>query len=100
MNIVTTALIAGLLFGLIDVVLMIPIKFDTPAAKKEAMIAAFIERFGIGFVIPLVSLPIPHALTGIFISCIFSLPTAIITKSYAPVLGTGIIGGLIIGFLT
>jgi len=68
--------------------------------KRTALLAAFGSRFGIGFVIPLVQLPWPGWLIGLVIGLLLSLPDAIVTKTYAPILLSGAIGGLIIGGLT
>lgn len=95
MNPVVFGLIAGLVFGAIDVALMIPMEF---ADKKTAMLGAFLSRFAIGFLIPLVKLPIPPVLIGGLVGLLVSVPDAVITKAYAPILGTGLVGGLIIGW--
>jgi hypothetical protein len=91
--------ICGLVFGVIDVLVMIPLKYENNRKRIEAMIAAFIERFMIGFLIPLIDLGIPQPLTGLILGFTLSLPSAIITRAYAPIIGIGIIGGLIIGFI-
>ena len=89
------AVVAGLAFGVIDVLLMIPI--DLPD-KKTAMIGAFLSRFAIGFLIPLVDLPMAPWLIGGLVGLLISLPDAMITKAYAPIIVVGIIGGVIIGW--
>ena len=88
--------ICGLIFGGIDVALMIPLSF---ADKTAAMSGAFISRFGIGFVIGATNLPLPGWLRGLLFGLLLSLPDAIITKAWAPILATGIVGGTIIGFV-
>jgi len=91
-------LISGVLFGAIDVALMLPMSFPD---KKTALLAAFISRFGIGLVIPLVQLPSwPGWLVGATFGLLLSLPDAIVTKAYAPILISGAIGGMIIGGVT
>ena len=97
MNPIIFGLIAGLVFGLVDVALMLPMEF---ADKKTALMAAFASRFAIGFLIPLIKLPLPVALAGALVGLLISLPDAIVTKSYVPVLASGIIGGAIIGWAT
>ncbi len=87
-------LICGLVFGAVDVALMLPMSFPD---KRTALLAAFFSRFGIGFVIPLVQLPWPGWLIGIVIGVLLSIPDAIITKAYLPILMSGALGGLIIG---
>ena len=89
-------LLCGLLFGAISVATMIPLSFDD---KRAAMLGAFINRFAIGVVIGVAALPVPGWLTGLLFGLLLSLPDAIITKAYAPIIGLGAIGGLIIGFV-
>ena len=97
MNNIITGTIAGLVIGAIDVLLMLPLPFPD---KKAALIGAFINRFAIGFVVVNLNLPIPFWAKGILVGLILSLPDAIITKSYLPILATGIIGGLLVSFFT
>jgi len=89
----------GLVFGIIDVLIMIPLKYENNQKKIEAMSAAFLERFMIGFLIPNVELGIHPALTGLLLGVGLSLPSAIITRAYAPIIGIGIVGSAIIGFI-
>lgn len=95
MNPMLFGVIAGLLFGAVDVALMIPMEF---ADKKTAMLGAFASRFAIGFLIPLVKMPIPSWAIGGVVGLLISLADAIITKAYVPILATGVIGGLLIGW--
>src|SRR5436309_384216 len=88
--------ICGLVFGGLDVALMIPLNFPD---KRAAMLGAFIARFGLGFVICNIKLPWPGWIVGIFLGILLSLPDAIITKAMAPILASGAIGGLIIGII-
>jgi hypothetical protein len=91
-------MICGLIFAAVDVALMLPMSFPD---KWTALLAAFFSRFGIGLVIPLVQLPSwPGWLIGLAFGLLLSLPDAIVTKAYAPILLSGAIGGLIIGGLT
>jgi hypothetical protein len=75
---------------------MIPLTFED---KRAAMLGAFISRFGIGFVIGAASLPVPGWLGGLIFGVLLSVPDAIITKAYAPILGLGAIGGAVIGLV-
>lgn len=88
--------LCGLLFGAIAVATMIPLSFED---KRAAMLGAFINRFAIGVVIGATTLPFPGWLTGLVFGLLLSLPDAIITKAYAPIMGIGTIGGLIIGLV-
>lgn len=44
-------------------------------------------------------LPVPGWANGLIFGLLLSLPDAIITKAYAPILGLGAIGGLEIGII-
>ncbi len=88
--------LCGLIFGGVDVALMIPMSF---ADKGAAMLGAFIARFALGFVICNIRLPWPWWVVGLFLGILLSLPDAIITKAMAPILASGAVGGLIIAWI-
>ena len=86
--------ICGVVFGIIAVATMIPLKFED---KKAAMAGAFANRFAIGFVIGATTLPLPMWESGLLIGLLLSLPDAIITKSWIPIMTLGAIGGVLCG---
>jgi hypothetical protein len=86
--------VAGLIFGVAAAVLMLPMDFPD---KTAAITAAFLHRFGIGLVIGCVRLTWPGWAVGLLFGLLLSLPDAIITKAYAPILVLGAVGGLLIG---
>src|SRR5215204_6228622 len=88
--------ICGVLFGVLVVLMMLPMEFPD---KTAALIGAFLNRFGVGFVIGTANLPLPGWAAGIIFGLLLSLPDAIITKAYAPIIVLGIIGGAVIGFV-
>ncbi|HKH44319.1 MAG TPA: hypothetical protein VKM72_06630 [Thermoanaerobaculia bacterium] len=88
--------IAGLVFGAVAVGMMLPMSFPD---KRTALLGAFIDRFAIGLVLGCVELPWPGWAVGLFFGLLLSLPSAIVTKAYAPILVIGGIGGLVIGGL-
>jgi len=90
----TTAIIAGLVFGGVAVGTMLPMSFSD---KRTALLAAFVSRFGIGLVIGCVQLPWPGWVTGLVFGLLLSIPDALVTRAYAPILGLGAVVGLIIG---
>src|ERR1700704_6998324 len=90
----TGGLMSGLVFGAVTVAMMLPMQFPD---KTTALLAAFISRFGIGLVIGCVQLPWPGWLIGVVFGLLLSIPDALITKAYAPILIIGAIGGGIIG---
>ena len=92
----TGGLISGLIFGAVAVGLMLPMQFPD---KGTALIAAFSARFGLGLVIGCVQLPWPGWLIGLVFGLLLSVPDALITKTYAPIIVVGAVGGLVIGGL-
>jgi hypothetical protein len=83
-------ILLGLGAGAIDVLLMIPLKHP---GKRTAMMGAFASRFAIGFLAANVDLPMAHLGAGAVVGLLGSIPDAIITKIYAPILVTGTIFG-------
>jgi hypothetical protein len=82
MSKIVLGLIAGLVFGALDVALMLPMSFPD---KTTALLGAFTSRFAIGFVIGCVQLPSwPGWLVGLLFGLLISLPDAIITHKYVP----------------
>ncbi len=91
----TFGILAGLLFGSLNAASMIPMQFPD---KSAALMGAFVSRFAIGFLIPFVRMPIPPFAIGALVGLLVSLPDALITKAYVPILVSGAIGGLLIGW--
>jgi hypothetical protein len=75
---------------------MLPMEFPDKAA---ALLGAFLNRFGVGFVIGAAELRLPGWVSGVIFGLLLSLPDAIITKAYAPIIVLGVIGGAAIGFI-
>jgi len=89
-------LLSGTAFGAISVGMMVPLQFPD---KRAALLGAFLNRFAIGLLIPLVQLGVTGWLLGLGLGILLSLPDAIITKAFAPIIGLGAVGGIIIGWL-
>ena len=87
-------IISGLIFGAVSVALMLPLQFTN---KTTALVAAFLSRFAIGLVIGCIVLPWPGWVVGLVFGFLLSLPDALVTKAFAPILIIGSVGGLIIG---
>ena len=94
MSNVLMGVVAGLVFGAAAVAMMLPMSFPDKAA---AMSAAFVDRFAIGLVIGCIQLAWPGWVTGLVFGLLLSLPSAIVTKVYVPILVIGALGGLVIG---
>ena len=100
MDSISLGIICGLVFGIIDVLIMLPMKMEDRRKKYEALIGAFIERFMLGFIIPNISIGLHPIATGALLGLGLSLPTALIVRAYAPIIGIGVVGGIIIGLIT
>ena len=96
MSHVTLGILSGTIFGALAVASMLPLSFPD---KRAALTAAFLDRFAIGFVISVVDLSWPRWAIGLFFGLLLSAPSAIITKGWAPILGLGAAGGIIISLL-
>jgi hypothetical protein len=96
MNPILSGIVAGSCFGFLAVAVMIPLSFPD---KRAALLGAFLNRFAIGFLIPLTTLPLDAWLRGLLVGVLISLPDAVITKAYLPILGIGALGGGLIGWI-
>lgn len=96
MNRLLLGSLCGLVYGALSAASMLPLQFED---KTAALLGAFLNRFAIGFVIGAAQLPLPGWATGLIFGLLLSLPDAIITKAYAPILILGAIGGLLIGVI-
>ena len=86
----------GIAIGVVDVLLMLPLSFPD---KRAALLGAFCARFALGFFASVTQLPLRPVLTGVLVGVLTSLPDAIITKAYAPIMLTGVIFGVIAGWI-
>lgn len=86
----------GLTFAFLDV---LPMFFLNIPDVLNAVSAAAVNRFAIGFLLPITLFPSKGWLRGLLLGLMLSLPDAIITKAYEPIMLTGIFGGTIIGIL-
>ena len=97
MDNISKGLIAGFMFGIVSIIPMFFMEFEN---KKKAIMASFINRFAIGFIIFNIELPLAGWIKGLLLGSILSLPDALITKAFKPIMGLGIVGGIICGLLT
>jgi len=96
MSPVVLGVVGGLAFGTVDVLLMLPMPFPD---RRTALTAAFASRFAIGFLIPLCKLPLPWFVSGALVGLLISIPDAVITKAYVPILVGGVAGGALLGWI-
>ncbi len=95
MNRVLLGVLLGIAVGIADILMMLPMKYPD---KTQALLGAFFSRFAIGFLATNVSLPFHFAVSGAIVGLLVSIPDAIITKAYAPILVTGVIFGALVGW--
>ncbi|MFH1689760.1 MAG: hypothetical protein ABIE42_05915 [Candidatus Eisenbacteria bacterium] len=96
MSRVRFGIVAGLVFGLVDALPMFAM--DIPD-RGMAIAAAFLNRSAIGFLIPNLSIKMPGWFRGVLVGFLVSLPEAIITRVWGPILGIGVVGGAVIGII-
>jgi uncharacterized membrane protein len=96
-------LLSGVVFGVVAVASMMPLQFPD---KRAALLGAFLSRFALGVVIgaiigspQVIRLGAPPWLVGLVVGVLVSTGDAAITKSYAPILIFGAVGGAVIGWL-
>ena len=94
---ITKGILAGIIFGIVSIIPMMFMAFED---KTRAMTASFISRFAIGFIIFNLNIPIPGWAKGALVGVVLSLPDALVTKQYPPILGLGLIGGIICGLFS
>ena len=94
MSKIVLGILCGIVFGAVSVATMIPLPMED---KKRAMAGAFANRFSIGLVIGAAGLPIAGWLNGLLFGLLLSLPDAIITKAWIPIMVLGALGGTVIG---
>jgi hypothetical protein len=89
-------ILCGLAFGVLTVISMLPLDF---ADKRAALLGAFFNRLSIGVMIGFMDRGRFGWATGLFTGVLLSLPEAIITKAYAPIMIIGTAGGALIGWI-
>jgi hypothetical protein len=93
---VTLGVVLGLAAAVASVLLMLPMEFPD---KRTALLGAFCDRFALGFLSANVTLPLPSIVTGIVVGLLVSVPSAIITRAYAPIVVLGVVFGAICGWI-
>jgi hypothetical protein len=103
MSRLTVGLICGVVFGALAAGSMLPLSFPD---KRAALLGAFLNRLVIGLLIgamigspQVVALGAAAWVIGAVVGFAVSLPDAIITKAYAPILIIGTVGGAVIGWV-
>jgi hypothetical protein len=94
MSPLSVGILGGLVFGIVAVLSMLPLDFPD---KRAALIAAFLNRLAIGVAIGAAQVGWPGWAVGLMFGLLLSVPDAIITKAWVPIIGTGVAGGVLIG---
>src|SRR5215208_4703968 len=94
MSSLSVGVLSGLVFGVVAVLTMLPLEFPD---KTAALSAAFLNRLAIGVAIGAVQIAWPGWAVGLMFGLLLSVPEAIITKAWAPIVGMGAVGGVLIG---
>jgi hypothetical protein len=103
MSRLSLGLLAGVVYGALSAVSMMPLQFPD---KRAALLGAFLNRLAIGVAIgaavgspQLAALRAPAWAIGLIAGLLLSAADAVITKTYAPILVLGAVGGTAIGWL-
>ena len=94
MSSLSIGLLSGLIFGIVAVLSMLPLEFPD---KRAALTAAFLNRFASGVAIGAAQLAWPGWAVGLMFGLLLSVPEAIITRAWIPIIGMGAVGGVLIG---
>ncbi len=70
----------------------------SPDKSTGMLLQAFFSRFALGFLAANVSLRLHPAISGALVGLLISVPDAIAMKSYAGILGTGLVFGALTGW--
>ena len=103
MSRLSLGLLAGLVYGVLSALSMLPLEFPD---KRAALLGAFLNRLAIGVVIGAVvgapqvdALRLQPWMIGVGVGVLLSAADAVITKAYAPILVLGALGGAVIGWV-
>lgn len=69
----------------------------SPEKSTTVLLQAFVSRFVLGILAANVTFPRHPAVSGAIVGLLISLPEAIAMKSYAGILGTGLVFGALTG---
>ena len=67
--------------------------------KRTALLAAFSSRFSLGFFAATINVRMSPITAGVLVGLLTSIPDAIVTKAYVPILITGVIFGAAAGWI-
>jgi hypothetical protein len=95
------ALFAGLIAAAVAVAMMLPLTFPTRDDKRTALLAAAADRFFLAALVgPAASgLKLNGLLVGALLGIGLSIGSALVTKSYVPILVMGLLLGVSVGLV-
>ena len=97
MNRLALGTLCGIAFGFIDV--LMTVYGNHPERNTGMLLQAFSSRFAIGFLAANISLRVHLVVAGAIVGLLISLPDAFALKSYAGILGTGLLFGALTGWV-
>ncbi|PYT83319.1 MAG: hypothetical protein DMG40_03300 [Acidobacteria bacterium] len=95
MNRILLGILCGILFGAIDASMVLFGK--SPGKSTTAILQAFFSRFALGILAANANFRLHPVVNGAIVGLLISLPEAIAMKSYAGILGTGLVFGALTG---
>jgi hypothetical protein len=95
MSRILLGLFCGILFGAVDASMAIFGK--SPDKSMTMILQAFFSRFALGILAANVNFRLHPAVAGAIVGLLISLPDAIAMRSYAGILGTGLVFGALTG---
>ena len=95
MNRILLGILCGILFGAVDASRVVFGK--SPDKSARIILEAFFSRFALGILAANVTFRLHPVLSGAIVGLLISLPEAIAMKSYAGILGTGLVFGALTG---
>jgi hypothetical protein len=93
------AVFAGLIAAVVAVAVMLPLAFPTREDKRTALLAAAADRFFLGALVgpAAAALGMNGLLIGAVLGVGLGIGSALVTKSYLPILVTGLLLGIGVG---
>jgi len=88
--------VSGLVFGVIDVAIMLPMSFSRFEGRDHG---GFHRAVWDWLRSRAAQLPWPGWAAGLCFGLLLGVPDTLTTKAYAPIIGMGTLGGIVIGLL-
>ena len=99
MDPIPLGILLGIGFAAVATGPMLSMTWETRREKFEAIAGSIALRFITGVAITTIDLDTVRWMTGLVVGVAISVPSAIVTRMYLPILSVGAIGGLVVGAL-